>query len=155
VAYRLGEIHFKNEKQFSAAELRRLFPIHDGEIFNVDKIGQGIQAIREAYGDLGFIDFTAVPDTTTDENQRIFLNVDLDEGPQFHIAGIKVLGKKQKLISPLLRQYKVEPGEVFDQRRMGEFSREVGIHPEDDVMPFIDEKNATVCLVITFRSSSN
>lgn len=153
--YHLGHIRFKNARQLTDPQLRRFFPIDDGEILKVDKIAEGIEAMRRAYGELGFINFTAVPETVDERNERILLNLDLDEGKQFHISSIKVLGENQKLIAPLLRQYKIEPGEIFDVRRVEEFSRRLGIHAEDDIERVIDEKNASVCLLISLPDSSD
>jgi len=147
--YRLSQIRFKNETQFSAVELRRLFPINDGDIFDVDKIGLGIEATRRAYGELGFINFTAVPDTSIDDQGHlVVLTVDLDEGKQLHIADVKVVGEKQKLIRPLLRQYGIVPGEVFDFRRVEELARELDLRAEDDIESRIDAEHAAVCLLI-------
>lgn len=153
--YRLAQIKFKNATQFTDVELRRFFPINDGEILDVHKLGDGIEAMRRAYAELGFINFTAIPETTDEQNQRISLDLDLDEGQQFHISGIKLLGRNQGLIAPLLRQYKIEPGEVFDVRRLDEFSRDLRSLPGADLLRFIDQKNATVCLQIAFTDSSD
>lgn len=149
VQYRLSEIRFKNGNQFGAEELRRLFPINDGEILNVEKIGQGMEALREAYGEIGFINFTAVPETRVDEQgQRVALDIDLDEGKQFHIAGVEVPEGNHQPIGGLLREYRIVPGEVFDFRRLEELARELNLRAEYDIERRIDEKNAAVCLLI-------
>ena len=60
--YRLGKITFKNNKAISnTAALRSLFPLKDGDIFARDKIAKGLEAMRKAYGEFGYINYTGVP----------------------------------------------------------------------------------------------
>ncbi len=62
--YNLGGITFKNNKAFTNTKaLRALFAIKDGDVFDRDKIGKGLEAMRKAYGQYGYINFTPVPDT--------------------------------------------------------------------------------------------
>jgi outer membrane protein insertion porin family len=60
--YTLGGITFKNNKAVSNVKaLRGLFPIKDGDIFSKDKVGKGLENLRKAYGEQGYINFTSVP----------------------------------------------------------------------------------------------
>ena len=69
--YTLGEITFKNNKVISdVAALRGLFPINDGDIFSREKIAKGLENLRKAYGDRGYINFTSVPDTKFDDEKK-------------------------------------------------------------------------------------
>src|SRR5947207_6753421 len=61
--YHTGNIRFLHNTQFNSAQLRTLFPIQEAEIFDTRKIAQGMEAARKAYGERGFINFTAVPET--------------------------------------------------------------------------------------------
>lgn len=145
--YRLGRIQFKNARQFNSDQLRRLFPIREDEIFDTSKLGAGLEAMREAYAEDGFINSTAVPETDVDEQGgRISLDVDVDEGQQFHIAGVEVRGAEDKRVHDLLRQFKLGTGEIFDPRKVEEFSRTLNVG--DDIYRVIDQKKAEVCLVI-------
>jgi outer membrane protein insertion porin family len=71
--YRLGKITFKNNKAITnVAALRSLFPLKDGDIFSRDKIAKGLEALRKAYGQYGYINYTAFPTpllTTTRSSQ--------------------------------------------------------------------------------------
>ena len=89
--YTLGGITFKNNKAVSNVKaLRGLFPIKDGDIFNKDKIAKGLEALRKAYGEQGYINFTSVPDTRFDDDKKlIFLDIDVDEGKQFYVRRIE------------------------------------------------------------------
>lgn len=79
--YRLKEIRFGGSNEFPAAMLRAQFPIADGDIFNREKIGQGLDALRKCYDSKGFKNFAAVPQTVEDKAKRtIVLLVDMDAG---------------------------------------------------------------------------
>ena len=60
--YSLGEITFKHNKAISDANfLRRLFPIERGDILSRTKMANGLDNLKKAYGELGYINFVAVP----------------------------------------------------------------------------------------------
>ena len=57
--YRLGKITFKNNKAISnTAALRSLIPLKDGDIFSREKIAKGMENLRKAYGEYGYINYT-------------------------------------------------------------------------------------------------
>jgi outer membrane protein assembly factor BamA len=92
--YSFGEITFRNNKAISNVEaLRGLFPVKDGDIFSRERVATGLENLRKAYGQLGYINFTSVPDTQfDDENKLIHLDVDLGEGKQFYVSSVNILG---------------------------------------------------------------
>jgi len=93
--YNLGSITFKNNKAVSNVKaLRNLFPIRDGDVFSKDKIAKGLENLRKAYGEQGYINFTSVPETHFDDEKKlIFLEIDVDEGKQFYVRRIEFQGK--------------------------------------------------------------
>ena len=70
--YRLGKITFKNNKAITnTAALRSLFPLKDGDIFSREKIAKGLEDLRKAYGEYGYINYTGVPNTTFDDDKKL------------------------------------------------------------------------------------
>ena len=48
------------------------------------KSRKGLENLQKAYGQLGYINFTSIPNTTFDEQKKlVFLDIDVDEGKQF------------------------------------------------------------------------
>src|SRR5208337_5610587 len=92
--YRLGKITFKNNKAITnVAALRALFPLKDGDLFSRERIAKGIEALRKAYGEFGYITYTGVPNTTFDDDKKLaFLEIDIDEGKQFTVRRIEFTG---------------------------------------------------------------
>jgi hypothetical protein len=101
--YRLAAIHFTGNKALSDNDaLRRMFPIKDGDWFNIEKLRQGIRALKQAYGDFGFINFTPIPDFTFDEDKKLItMKVDIDEGAQYRIASFQVKGADENRAAAL------------------------------------------------------
>jgi outer membrane protein insertion porin family len=116
--YTLSRITFKNNKAISNVKaLRRLFPIKDGDTFSRAKIAIGLENLRKAYGNFGYINFTSVPDTTfDDENHSISLDIDMDEGMQFVIGGVNVLGLDEPARQELLDGLPIKPGQIYNSR---------------------------------------
>ena len=116
--YTLGEITFKNNKAVpDAARLRPLFPIKDGDIFDRSKIAKGIDTLQKAYGQLGYINFTAIPNTTFDEEKkRVLLDIDVDEGKQFYVRRIEFQGNTTTRDKVIRREIVLEEGQVYNQQ---------------------------------------
>jgi len=116
--YTLSGVTFKNNKAISNARaLRNLFPIKDGDIFSREKIGIGLDNLRKAYGELGYLNFTSVPDTQfDDENKSVSLEIDVDEGVQFVVGSINVLGLDEPTRQELLNELPIKPGQIYNSR---------------------------------------
>jgi outer membrane protein assembly factor BamA len=105
--YRFGEITFKNNKAITdVAFLRGLFPMQPGDIFIREKRVKGLENLKNAYGELGYINYTPVPIPSLDEENRLVsFNIEIDEGKQFHIAGITVLGVDDSARQEILKEF--------------------------------------------------
>lgn len=116
--YRLGTITFSGGKAITNTRLLRAqFPIKDGDIFNRELIGKGLDNLRKAYGELGYINFSAVPQTEEDEQKKIVsLKIDLDEGKQFYVRRIEFQGNTTTRDKVIRRELALEEGNVYNSR---------------------------------------
>jgi outer membrane translocation and assembly module TamA len=93
--YRLGEIHFQKATIFPSIQLRNLFPLRRGDLFNVGEIQVGLEDLRKLYETRGYVNEAAVAEPSIDESRRtIDLFIDIDEGKpynfgQLHLEGIE------------------------------------------------------------------
>jgi outer membrane protein insertion porin family len=157
--YRLGKITFKNNKAISNnAALRSLFPLKDGDIFSREKIAKGIEALRKAYGEYGYINYTGVPSTTFDDEKKIAnLEIDIDEGKQFYVRRIEFTGNTTTRDKVIRRELALEEGGIYNSRlwelsllRLNQLSYFDQLKPDDPNVTEkkLDEKNGQVDLTL-------
>jgi outer membrane protein assembly factor BamA len=117
--YRLGGVRFRSSDPddhetlaFPREELRKLLPLREGDIFNVAKIRESLDAMKKLYDSRGYLNFVASPDTAADDaTQRISLVMELDEGKQFRVGKVEVFGLEPSKAAALTSR--VKPGDVF------------------------------------------
>jgi outer membrane protein insertion porin family len=154
--YTLGGITFKNNKEIRNVDaLRGLFPIADGEIFSREKVSTGIENLRKAYGELGYLNFTALPDTKVDDgNNLITLEMDFDEGKPFRVGRVKVLSADLAR-EQILKALPVKQGQVYNSRLWEEsLLMYASKFPDCDCRQspeMLDEKSGIVTLTLDFR----
>jgi outer membrane protein insertion porin family len=157
--YRLGKITFKNNKAITnTAALRSLFPLKDGDLFARDKIAKGLEAMRKAYGEFGYINYTGVPNTTFDDDKKLaFLEIDIDEGKQFTVRRIEFVGNTTTRDKVIRRELALEEGSVYSSRawelsllRLNQLSYFDQLKPDDNNVTDkkLDEKNGQVDLTL-------
>ena len=157
--YRLAKITFKNYKAINnVAALRSLFPLKDGDLFSRDKIAKGLEALRKAYGQFGYINYTGVPNTTFDDDKKLaYLEIDIDEGKQFYVRRIEFTGNTTTRDKVIRRELALEEGGVYDSRlwelsllRLNQLSYFDQLKPDDPNVTDkkLDEKNGQVDLTL-------
>jgi outer membrane protein insertion porin family len=116
--YSLGGVTFKNNKAVTNVKaLRNLFPMKDGDTFDRSKIAKGLENLQKAYGQLGYINFTSIPNTTFDEEKKlVFLDIDVDEGKQFSVRRIEFQGNTTTRDKVIRREIVLEEGQVYNQQ---------------------------------------
>jgi len=157
--YHLGTITFKNNKAIpNSAALRSVFPIKDGDIFSREKIAKGLENLRKAYGEAGYINFTPVPDTKFDDEKKIVnLEIDVDEGKQFYVRRIEFSGNTTTRDKVIRREIALEEGQIYNSRfwevsllRLNQLGYFEQLKPDDPntTERHLDEKNGTVDLTL-------
>jgi len=157
--YRLGKITFKNNKAISNVNaLRSLFPIKDGDVFSREKVAKGLENLRKAYGEYGYINYTGVPSTTFDDDKKLaYLEIDIDEGKQFYVRRIEFQGNTTTRDKVIRRELALEEGGVYNSRlwelsllRLNQLSYFDQLKPDDPNVTDkkLDEKNGQVDLTL-------
>jgi surface antigen-like variable number repeat protein len=155
--YRLKTVAWFNNTAFTKRELRALMPIQDGDVASREKISRGLEALRFAYGEKGYLNFTYIPDTILhDETNTIELSINLDEGGQFTLADVIVSGLPADQIDSIMAVaagWKGKPftlsfvDRVFDQFR-STFPK--CANPVQNSTSSLDEKTHTATLELNF-----
>ena len=160
--YRLGKITFKNNKTLSnSAALRNLFPLKDGDVFSREKIAKGLENLRKAYGEYGYINYTGIPDTTFDEDKKLVnVVIDVEEGKQFYVRRIEFQGNTTTRDKVIRRELALEEGGIYNSRlweysllRLNQLSYFDQLKPDDPNVTDkkLDEKNGYVDLTLKVK----
>jgi len=118
--FRVGEIKIENTKVLAPAQILELIGLRAGDIADGTKLATAIyERTKEAYGNLGYIRYTAEITPTfqvkegADEGVADF-TITVDEDAQFRIRSIKFSGGDSKTNDLLRRELMVRDGEVYN-----------------------------------------
>jgi len=116
--YRLGTITFSGNKAVSNVKaLRATFAVKDGDWFNATLIAKGLESLKKAYGQLGYINFGAIPKPVFDDQKKtVSLNIDIDEGKPFHVARIEFEGNRITRDKVIRRELMLGEGQVYNSQ---------------------------------------
>jgi outer membrane protein insertion porin family len=157
--YKLAAIKFENVEGFNEKALRGLFPIKDGDTFNIQKIREGLNGMRKAFGADGYINFTAEPRTDIDEAaKKLTVTMNVDKGKQFFVRRIEFQGNTTTRDKVIRREILLDEGQVYNGRywelsllrlnQLGFFER---LDPEKDTTTVKDEKTGQVDLTLKVK----
>ncbi|MGR3973975.1 MAG: outer membrane protein assembly factor BamA [Candidatus Rhabdochlamydia sp.] len=117
--FHIGNVAFQGNSLFSNEVIAQSLLIHEGDVYSPEKIQATTQAIRDLYGRKGYIDthvqFIATPHPTLSEYGIHFT---IEEGSQYKIGLIHILGNDQTQNTVILRESLLTPGETFDSVRL-------------------------------------
>jgi outer membrane protein insertion porin family len=160
----LKEVTFSGDKAVSnVVAVRKMFPMKDGEWFNIQQARKGITNLKYAYGELGFINFTPVPDFTFDQQKKLIsMKVDIDEGKQYSIASFHIRGADAVREAHLLSAWKelLPDQSIYNTRAIGLFfEREkdvlpTGATPDHNLEIRQDNEKATVSIVLDLAKTA-
>jgi hypothetical protein len=95
--YRIESVFFEGSRSFSSDQLKRAFNVPIGGKFNDTAIGQGLERLKQLYGDDGYINFTAVPQLQLNrERGTIVLTISIDDGLQFTFGRLILAGQETR-----------------------------------------------------------
>src|ERR1700732_3249147 len=92
--------------------LKAIFPLHEGDIFSTGKIRKAMEDYTKAYGQYGFIDFTAEPQTDIDDvAKRIDITMRFNEEKQYYVRRIDFVGNTTTRDKVIRRQLLLDEGQ--------------------------------------------
>jgi hemolysin activation/secretion protein len=91
--YTTGEITFKKAMQFPKEQMRSLFPLVAGKVFNAGAVQVGIDKLKSLYEAQGFADVGAVPSVAVDEAKKVIdVSVEVEEGYPYLFGQLTIDG---------------------------------------------------------------
>src|ERR1017187_5109310 len=116
--YRVGTITFSGNKAVSNVKaLRATFALKDGDWFNATLIQKGLENLKKAYGQLGYINFAAIPTPKYDEqNKTVSLQIDIDEGKPFYVSRVEFQGNPHPRDRVSRPELLLDEGQVYNSQ---------------------------------------
>jgi outer membrane protein insertion porin family len=116
--YKLHVINYVGIKLFRTPQLlsKTFFNMDVGDAFSTAKLRKGLENMRKAYGDFGYIDFVPEPQIDTVPGNMIDLTITADEGKQFFIRRIDFVGNTTTRDKVIRREILLNEGDLFSQR---------------------------------------
>ncbi len=118
--YHMGTLHVRNANPdeglfFKTDYLESIFPMKKGDIFSVAKVRKAIQDYTKLYGNYGFIDFTAAPETNVNDDKSIDLIVFAfdPKQKQFFVRRIEFSGNTGTRDKVIRRELMLSEGDMF------------------------------------------
>ena len=117
--YRMGTLHVRSANPdeglfFKTDFLESIFPVKKGDIFSVAKVRKAIEDYTKLYGNYGFIDFTAEPNTDVhDDTKTIDLTFAFDQQKQFFVRRIEFTGNTGTRDKVIRRELLLSEGDMF------------------------------------------
>jgi outer membrane protein insertion porin family len=97
--------------------LKTIFPLKQGDIFATDKLRKALENYKNAYGEYGFIDFTAEPAMDIDDDKKIInLTLKFNEEKQYYVRRIDFSGNTTTRDKVIRRQLLIDEGQLFNKR---------------------------------------
>jgi outer membrane protein insertion porin family len=115
--HRVGAFTIEGSSVMSAAALRPLFRLEEGDEYQEDRIRKGLERAREIYGAGGYFEFTAYPDLkprVTADGPIVDVTLRVTEGKQYLVSRIDFAGNTHTRDSVIRRELGIVEGGVFN-----------------------------------------
>ncbi|MBU6384129.1 MAG: outer membrane protein assembly factor BamA [Verrucomicrobia bacterium] len=117
--YSFGTVTFTGNTLFTDEEIARRSMVKEGETFSPEKERDTAQAIKELYGQKGYIDTSVQYETLLREDEPVFdVRYYIEEGEQYKVGLIHIFGNSSTNSNVILRESLLVPGETFDSRKL-------------------------------------
>jgi outer membrane protein insertion porin family len=139
--YKVGKFSFEGNKVVKSEALRPFFKLQEGETYSQKKIKKGLEKAQEAYGSIGYFEFTAYPDLQPRDGSRsaegdgaagppapsgpsdqakpegppvVDVTMRMDEGKQYFINRITFVGNTTTRDNVIRRELRLYEAGVFN-----------------------------------------
>jgi outer membrane protein insertion porin family len=133
--YQIGNFTITGNTVLKTEFLLNYFKVKSGDTFNWKKIKKGFQKAQEAYGSVGFMDWSPVPDIVPREQDPakpapengkngelpiVDVTLKMDEGKQYYVNRITFTGNTTTRDNVVRREMRVAEGGVFNMEGLKE-----------------------------------
>ncbi len=117
--YSFGAINIEGNEILTDEEVYRLIGICEGEWFSPERLQNAINRLRDYYGCQGYIDAYVEFEPTLDLEEPVYdIDFYIEEGEQYRVGLIRVLGNITTCNTVLLHECLLVPGELFNIEKL-------------------------------------
>jgi len=120
--YRMGKVVFRSADPdqgliIKPEILQRIFPMKEGDVFSADKVRKALDTYKKLYGEYGYIDFVATPETDIHDDKRtVDLTMQFDQQKQYFVRRIEFSGNTTTRDKVIRRELLIDEGSIFNDR---------------------------------------
>ena len=119
VQHRVGSVAITGNALAPEHELKQLLSLKPGAVYWTDGLQTDLRAIKQYYGDRGYIHAEVTPDTHLDQDtKRVDLTYKIEERDLGYINRIDVRGNLRTKDVVVRRELRVNPGEPFNGKKI-------------------------------------
>lgn len=152
IEYKVGTLNLAGNQLFTQEQIKGRMDMDEGGVFSPQGLDKDVKAIKDLYGERGYIDANVVPQRQPNIGSgRMDIVYTITEGPQAFVEKIVIQGNNRTKDKVLRREMALNPGDVYDSvaveaskkrlENLGYFSK-VDISPEDTSVE--DRKNMVI-----------
>jgi outer membrane protein insertion porin family len=125
--YRVGQLRVEGDDLFSAAELKKLMRLQEGEIFDRAQLSNDVLRISDRYSERGYAFADVIPVTNIDQARRLVnLDIRIDRGPQVRVGRVIIVGNEITRDKVIRRELRLNEGDLFDSSKLRRSRQRLG-----------------------------
>src|ERR671922_776376 len=125
--YRVGRLQVAGDDLFSAAELKSLMRLQEGEIFDRSQLANDVLKLSDRYTERGYAFADVVPLTNIDQQKRLVdIDVRIDRGPQVRVGRVLIVGNEITRDKVIRREIRLNEGDLFDSSKLRRSRQRLG-----------------------------
>ena len=152
--YKLGKFEWVGNQALAMSTMQDLFGMKAGATANGAKIDKGLNAIRTAYLNQGYLDLKLTTETDFDESSGVAnYRITVTEGQPYHMGEVVVSNASESEQKRIRGKWQLEQGAVFNVGYVREFVKKLS-EDRSGRMPRVrlqtDRAKQTVNVLFTF-----
>jgi outer membrane protein insertion porin family len=117
--HRVGEVALEGALLFPEHEVRQVLGLKPGVIFSDEALQADLRAVKQYYGDQGYIHAEVAPEPQLDPStKRVNLTYHITEKELVYVQRVEVQGNLRTKDTVVRREIRIYPGEAFDGKRI-------------------------------------
>ncbi len=143
--HRVGQVAMAGAVLFPEHELRKWLTLKPGAVYDTEALQADLRAIKQYYGDRGYINAQVNPDTQLDDaTKRVNLTFRITENELVYVNRVEVRGNLHTKDVVIRRELRIAPGQPFDGKKIRRsierlynlgFFEEVDVNTEPTTQP--------------------